>query len=168
MAHPKKLNFEEILLENKTQIYRICKIYAKSPLEPKDLFQETVYELWKSFNSFQGKSDIKTWIYRITLNICIRSKEKSDRKNHLISSLDSIQITPADAPIDHEKQEKYDALLSCISKLEESNKQITILYLEKLPYKEIAKITGISENHVAVKMKRIRKILLECITKKLD
>ena len=44
---------------------------------------------------------------------------------------------------------------------------IIILYLEELPYKEIAAITGLSENHIAVKMKRIRKILLDCITPKL-
>ncbi len=39
--------------------------------------------------------------------------------------------------------------------------------LEDLPYKEIAEAIGISENHVAVKMKRIRTKLFHCITEKI-
>ncbi len=58
-------------------------------------------------------------------------------------------------------------LRECISTLNESDQSIIILYLEELPYKEIAVITGLSANHIAVKMKRIRKKLLDCITPKL-
>jgi len=48
--------------------------------------------------------------------------------------------------------------------LNNENKSIIILYLEELKYKKIAEITGLTENHIAVKMKRIKKILLDCIT----
>ena len=58
-------------------------------------------------------------------------------------------------------------MTSCISKLNNENKSIIILYLEELKYKEIAEITGLTENHIAVKMKRIKKVLLDCITNKI-
>lgn len=160
--------FEQILEENKAKIYRICRIYAVAPIEPQDLFQEVVFHLWKSLSTFKGKSSVGTWVYRIALNVCHRSKMKLERKNGKTVRLESIQFVPIDEPTDQNQQEKYQILRKCISALDESDQSIIILYLEELPYKEIAAITGLSANHIAVKMKRIRKKLLDCITPKLQ
>ncbi|MEH6746790.1 MAG: sigma factor-like helix-turn-helix DNA-binding protein [Maribacter arcticus] len=78
-----------------------------------------------------------------------------------------MQFIPVEIPIENNQQEKYNALTSCISKLNKENKSIIILYLEELKYTEISEITGLTENHIAVKMKRIKKILLDCITNKI-
>jgi len=162
-----KETFEQLLENNKAKIYRICKIYAVSLLEPQDLFQEVIFAIWKSLPTFKGNSSIDTWIYRITLNICLRSKQKSEKTYNKALQLESIQFIPLVIPIENNQQEKYIALSSCISKLNNENKSIIILYLEELKYKEIAEITGLTENHIAVKMKRIKKILLDCITNKI-
>ncbi|WP_167612431.1 sigma-70 family RNA polymerase sigma factor [Maribellus sediminis] len=167
MQNKSSVTFEQIIEFNKNRIYRICKIYSLHPLEPQDLFQDVVSEIWKSFSTFNGKSNINTWIYKITLNVCLRSKQKSVTENKKFVRLESIEFIPVEVPQDKSQQEKYKALASCISLLEENNKSIIILYLEGLPYKDIAVITGLTENHIAVKMKRIRKILLNCITNKL-
>ena len=167
MQKPITETFEQLLDNNKGKIYRICKIYAVSPLEPQDLFQEVIYAIWKSIPTFKGNSSIDTWIYRITLNVCLRSKQKSDKKYYKTVQLDSIQFVPVEITNENNQQEKYNALTSCISKLNKENKSIIILYLEELKYKEIAEITGLTENHIAVKMKRIKKILLDCITNKI-
>lgn len=167
MQKPITETFEQLLDNNKGKIYRICKIYAVSPLEPQDLFQEVIYAIWKSIPTFNGNSSIDTWIYRITLNVCLRSKQKSDKKYFKTVQLDSIQFVPVEITNENNQQEKYNALTSCISKLNKENKSIIILYLEELKYKEIAEITGLTENHIAVKMKRIKKILLDCITNKI-
>ena len=159
--------FEQIIEENKGKIYRICKIYSVSPLEPQDLFQEVLYAIWKSISTFNGNSNISTWIYRITLNVCLRSKQKLEKKNFKTVRLASIQFVPVEISHDTTQQEKHNALISCISSLNENDKSIIILYLEELKYKEIAEITGMTENHIAVKMKRIKKALLNCITNKL-
>ena len=159
--------FEQIIEENKGKIYRICKIYSVSPLEPQDLFQEVLYAIWKSISTFNGNSNISTWIYRITFNVCLRSKQKLEKMNFKTVRLESIQFVPVEISLDTTQQEKHNALISCISSLNENDKSIIILYLEELKYKEIAEITGMTENHIAVKMKRIKKTLLNCITNKL-
>ncbi len=159
--------FEQLLENNKEKIYRICKIYAVTPLEPQDLFQEVIFAIWKSISSFKGNSSIDTWIYRITLNVCLRSKQKFEKKNFKTVRLESVQFVPVDMPLDRTQQAKQKALTSCISSLNETDKSIIILYLEELRYKEIAEITGMTENYIAVKMKRIKKTLLNCITDKL-
>ena len=160
--------FEHLLEENKAKIYRICRIYAVAPIEPQDLFQEVVFHLWKSLPTFKGKSTIGTWVYKIALNVCHRSKMKLEQKNGKTIRLESIQFVPIESPTDEGQPEKYQMLRECISALDESDQSIIILYLEELPYKEIAAITGLSANHIAVKMKRIRKRLLDCITPKLQ
>ena len=168
MQHNLKRNFEQILEDNKHKIYRICKIYAVSPIEPQDLFQEVVFQIWKSYATFKGTSSVSTWIYKISLNVCLRSKMKLEKKNDKTVRLESIQfLAPKNIP-DESEQEKYQFLRDCISTLNESDTSIIILYLEDLSYKEIASITGLTDNHIAVKMKRIRKRLFDCITPKLN
>ena len=164
---PMTKKFEQLLENNKEKIYRICKIYAVSPLEPQDLFQEVIFAIWKSLSTFKGNSSINTWIYRITLNVCLRSKQKSEKTYNKTLQLEAIQFIPLEIPVENNQHEKFNALTSCISKLNNENKSIIILYLDELKYKEMSEITGLTENHIAVKMKRIKKILLNCITNKI-
>ncbi|NER13493.1 sigma-70 family RNA polymerase sigma factor [Leptobacterium flavescens] len=159
--------FEQIIEANKGSIYRICRIYAVNPIEPEDLFQEVVYQIWKSYTSFKGNSSISTWIYKIALNVCIRSKGRLSKKNDKTLRLDSIQFASEEKAVSTVEDIKYTALQSCISILKPLDKSIVILSLEDQPYKKIAAITGLSENNVAVRMKRIRKKLLDCITAKI-
>ncbi len=159
--------FEEILEKNKQKIYRICRIYAVSPIEPQDLFQEVIYQVWKSLESFKNKSTIDTWVYKITINVCLRSKLRLDKSNSKTERLESIHIAPLEEGIDEAGQAKFQYLKECISTLNETDASLILLYLDDLPYKEIAVITGFSENYIAVKMKRIRVKLFECITTKI-
>lgn len=171
MDQQKEQYFTQILEENKGKIYRICKIYAVLPIEPQDLFQEVVFQIWKSLPDFKGNSNINTWIYKITLNVCYGSKKKLERGNCKTVQLESIEFKLSDPKSDLNfnsyQAERYAALRQCISLLKESHQSLIILSLEGLAYKEMSKILGLAENNIAVKMKRIRKVLLNCITPKL-
>lgn len=159
--------FEEILERNKHKIFRICNIYAVPPIETQDLFQEVVYQIWKSIDSFNSNSSIDTWVYRICINVCLRSKMKLDKSYSNTDRLESIHFTPIEKETDTFEQEKLKYLKECISSLNETDTSLIVLFLDDLSYKEIAAITGLSENHIAVKMKRIRRKLFECITPKI-
>jgi len=161
-------SFEKVLDDNRGSIYRICRIYAVAPAEPHDLFQEVVYQIWKSFSDFKGNASINTWVYRIALNVCLRSKLKLERNNTKTVRLESIQFTPVSEVQSEEEQLKYQFLKECMTTLNESDRSILVLFLEELPYKEIAEVTGLTENHIAVKMRRIRKRLFDCIAPKLQ
>lgn len=162
------MNFYKILEKNKLKIFRICRIYAVAPIEPQDLFQEVVFQIWKSLPNFKGKSSIDTWVYRIALNVCLRSKMKLVKNNQETARYDAIHFTPVTETMNSFEEDKFIYLKECIETLNESDTSIIVLYLDELSYKEIAGITGFSENHIAVKMKRIRKKLFECITPKIN
>lgn len=162
-----KSTFERVLEDNKDKIYRICRIYAVSPIEPEDLFQEVIIQIWLAYSSFENRSNMNTWVYRIALNVCMRYKNKVENRNGKAIRLESIKFElPASMP-DNNQEEQFKALNSCLHELNELDQSIVILSLDELPYKEIANIIGLTENHIAVKMKRIRKVLLGCITSKL-
>ena len=167
MQNKVRPNFEQVLENNKDKIYRICRIYAIAPIEPEDLFQEVTIHIWKAFSSFESRSGMNTWVYRIALNVCMRYKNKLENRSGKMMRLESIQFEPPASIPDMIQEERYKALYSCIHALNEVDQSIVILSLDELSYKEIGKITGLTENHIAVKMKRVRKALLSCITTKL-
>ena len=68
--HTKK-EFIQDIKENEGIIYKITRIYSNNTEDQKDLYQEIVYQLWKSYSSFKGNSKISTWMYSIALNTAI-------------------------------------------------------------------------------------------------
>ncbi|HRJ29513.1 MAG TPA: sigma-70 family RNA polymerase sigma factor [Cyclobacteriaceae bacterium] len=156
--------FLELLGDNKAQISRICSVYSRDEDEKKDLFQGVAFNLWKSLPSFKGNSALSTWVYRVTLNTCMQARFKVNRHESAHVKLKSIHfelIMQSDD--DAAKQERIALLYTCIRKLNDADKNLVMLFLEDLPYKEIAFITGATENHVAVRLKRVREKLFNCL-----
>lgn len=151
--------FNEILTQNKDTLYRICRSYADTSTDTEDIFQEVCVQIWKSLPGFEQRSSVRTWAYRICLNVCMRWKYKLGKEKQRRRRL-SENYPPADAA----GNEQINALYACIKKLNEADRGIMVLYLEDLSYKEIAGLIGITENHVAVKIKRIRAKLFNCLS----
>lgn len=156
--------FLSALEQNKRKLLRICSVYAKDDEDSKDLFQEVLIHIWQSMPRFNNSSSIGTWMFRITLNVCLRFRWNGLRKQNRFQNIDSITI--ANIKSEEPNSDQNDRLLTlrnCIKNLNESDKAVVALYLEELPYKEISTITGITENTIAVKVKRIKEKLLNCI-----
>src|SRR5258705_9840013 len=152
------------LEQNQLKLLRVCSVYAEDADDKKDLFQEALINIWQSMHSFEEKSSLSTWMFRITLNVCLRLQTKQAKKRDRFRKLDSITIESiSDEETNHEENEQLINLRRCIQKLNDADKAVTTLYLEELSYKEISDITGLTENNVAVKIKRIKMKLLNCI-----
>ena len=123
------------------------------------MFQEIVLQLWKSFPTFRGESKLSTWMYRIALNTTISGFRKKRITTTELSSI-SYQLQDIVTP---RQEEEMKALYAAIEKLTDVEKSIVLLYLEDKPYDEIADITGITANYVAVKMNRIKEKLRKLI-----
>jgi len=160
--------FLEALEQNQQKLLRICSVYSKDASGTKDLFQEVLFNIWKSMPNFNGEAAIGTWMYRITLNVCLRMRSKEIKLQKKTLRLSSITISNLKADsANHTQNEQLIALRNCIKKLNEADKAVITLYLEELPYKEISSVLGLNENTVAVKVKRIKKKLLHCLNQKL-
>lgn len=160
-----KLLFIKIIEDNRQKILRICLAYTRNKEDQKDLYQEVVLNIWKSLPSFRQEAMIDTWVYRVSLNVCMRFSMKSKKGNNINIAIEGINILDEsrDLQMNIENNEKMKQLYECIAKLNDAEKSLVLLFLEDLSYKAISGITGITENHVAVKVSRIKKKLLNCI-----
>ena len=94
MQNKVRPNFEQVLENNKDKIYRICRIYAIAPIEPEDLFQEVTIYIWKAFSSFESRSGMNTWVYRIALNVCMRYNNKLENHSRKMMRWNQFNLTP--------------------------------------------------------------------------
>jgi len=160
MSENLEKQFLKILEAHQQRINAICSVYAANKADQEDLVQEVVLNIWKSLPNFRAESAIETWVYRIILNVCLKKSYKQKKAQRTLS-LDSIAFEPSTQQ--SELKPELEALKGCITKLDFADRSIIILYLEELSYKEIGELIGISENYVAVKLKRIKKKLTTCL-----
>lgn len=144
--------------------HKVCRLYFADSADREDVLQEMMYQLYKSYKSFDGRSKFSTWMYRVCLNTALIYRRKNRKRNE--ESLDPRHHQIADQPSDN-KDEAISYLVDAIGTLSPLNKAIILLYLENLTYEEIANITGLTKSNVSVRLVRIKKELESELRKKI-
>jgi len=146
--------YKTSILPHKGIIIKICRAYTNSQEDFEDYYQEACLQIWKSRTSFQEKSKWSTWIYRITLNVCLSLLKKNKKRNH------PIEVSNENSNNNKAfENENLNLLYNAIKKLPELDRAIILLHLDENPHKEIAKIIGTSSNNIAVRINRTKKQL---------
>ena len=128
-------------------------MFSLDSVEVNDLYPEILMNLWRGFGSFEGKSDIRTWIYRVALNTCISIDRKKKLKPvRLNMDIDLYEDTDTDT-------RQVRMLYNRISRLGPFDRAIILLWLDNIPYEEIGEIVGISAKYVSVRLLRIKEEL---------
>ena len=143
-----------MIKEHKSTIYTVCFMFSKDSDEVNDLFQEVLINLWQGFASFEGKSKIGTWIWRVSFNTCISQERKKKRTATIPLTMGIDLFNDKD---DDTKQVKM--LYDRIHRLKPFDRAIILLWLEGMPYDEIAAIVGITAKNVSVRLYRIKEEL---------
>lgn len=145
-------DFIELVQQNERLIYKVCSMYISDEFPMSDLYQEVVFNLWKSFPKFRHECTVSTWMYRIALNTCISGMRKKLRRPQHISILDLDEYLIAPDSMEENIKEMY----KLIYKLQTLERAIILLYLEEKTYQEIADITGLTLSNIAVRINRIK------------
>lgn len=145
--------FTRLLQEHKSTIYTVCYMFSDNKEEVEDLFQEVCIRIWNGWSSFREESNPRSWIWRIAMNTCLNWQKKSQREH-----------TSLDMDIDLFSEKKEDLtqvrmLYERIHRLGLFDRAIVLLWLENMPYEEIARITGITVKNVSVRLVRIKEQL---------
>jgi RNA polymerase sigma factor (sigma-70 family) len=148
--------FVEQLNHNIGIAYKVCRLYFAHEDEREDVLQEMMYQLWKSYKSFDGRSKFSTWMYRVCLNTVLTYQRKRQPKKEEPLAATHHQIAEEISP---DKDETVRLLFEAIRKLSPLNKAIILLYLENVSYEEIASVMGLTRSNVSVKLVRIKKEL---------
>ena len=145
--------FTQMVKENKDTIYTVCFMFSKDSDEVSDLFQEVLINLWKGYESFQNRSGIDTWIWKVSFNTCI-SYERKKKRTSLSLNMDINLFEDKD-----EDSRQIRQLYDRIHRLKPFDRAIVLLWLENMSYEEIGSIVGISVKNVSVRLYRIKEEL---------
>ena len=148
------MEFAQIVKEQKSTIYTVCYMFSKDEEEVNDLFQEILINLWNGYESFEGRSNLRTWVYRVSLNTCISQDRKKKKKATIPLPMDTSLCADQD-----EATRQVDMLRQRINKLGPFDRAIILLWLENMSYEEIGQIVGISTKNVSVRLYRIKEQL---------
>lgn len=137
-------------------IIKICRAYTNTQEDFEDYYQEVCLQIWRSRENFRQQSEWSTWIYKLSLNVCLTLLKKK-KNNHQDFASDYLPTEAAanGAFADESINRLYDA----IRQLSEVDRGVILLYLEEKPYQEIAEIIGTNPNNIGVRIKRIKERL---------
>ncbi len=155
--------FVALVREHQNIVHKICHLYGQGPEDREDLFQEILLQAWRGVAAFRGDSKFTTWLYQVGLNTAISRLRKAGRRPRE-TALENVPVHYAETP-DIGSDAEVNALYRAIGELSEVDKAIVLLYLEDYDYKTIGEVVGITPNHVAVKMMRVKAKLKELAQK---
>ena len=147
--------FEKIYLKYWEKVYRLCMGFINDDAAARDLTQESFILIWQNLSKLREEADLGTWIFRIASNHCLRQVEKGKRMEKVELPF---QITE---DIEPDKNKELELLQFFISELPETDRIVISLELEEVKQSEIAKIVGLSEGNIRVRIHRIKERLTQ-------
>jgi len=138
---------------NEAIIHKVVGLYCDDPYEKEDLYQEVLLQSWKSFPNFRGEAKFSTWLYRVALNT-VFSFNKKKKRTKPTEDLQNIKI------VEKSPDEEYETLYKIIKSLNPIDRMIMTLHLDGYKNKEIAEITGMNNNHLNVKIHRLKENII--------
>lgn len=159
----KEKEFLERIEAHKGIIYKIAKMYMDNISDQEDLFQEIIYQVWKSYASFNGQSLFSSWMYRVALNTAIVFLKKDKKK--IRTSNEMPEHLAVEEDFLREKELQLEHFYKALQQLEKIEKALVFYYLEDYSHKEIGENLGISEVNARVKLNRAKVKIKELIKK---
>ncbi len=153
----KKNRFIKVIKANEGLIFKVATLYTNSLQDKEDRYQEIIFQLWKSFDTFNDQSKLSTWMYRVAMNTAIYNLQRAKRQINTVS-IDTEAERFADVA-DNSEEKRIRLLYESIQTLNLLERGIILLYLEGKSHQEIAEIIGITTSNVGTKISRIKEKL---------
>lgn len=147
--------FQQLYQQYFAIVYRICKGYFKGDAElAGDMVQEVFIKVWERHDFFKNECQVSTWIYRITVNVCLTEIRRRKNYTNRINQLDPVSENQTER-----MEEEIGILNRCIARLNEADRILALLILEDLSQQDIAQILGLSEVNARVRIHRLKEKL---------
>lgn len=164
--------FEELVRRHEKRVYAVALRSSGSPEDAEDITQEVFLRAWRSIEEFRGDSGFSTWLFRITMNLCVdhaRHKHAQPQTQPLVmGEEESERPLPDTAPTPEEHLDNSELgreLAAALDEVSEEHRRIVLLRdVSGMSYTEIAEVLEISEGTVKSRLSRariaLRKVLL--------
>lgn len=157
--------YRELIDRHKDYIYTLIYRMIEHRETAEDLTQEVFIKLYRSLDRFRGESQLKTWIYRLTVNMVTDYLRSRCRRPHE-AVLDKVKSWFGDRKQEPEtralQKEEQQTVLTLLAELPEKYRLIMYLYhYKQLTYQEISETTGLPLKTIETRLYRGKALLKE-------
>jgi len=141
---------------------RLAWAYEADPDRRRDLLQEIHLALWRSFENFDARCSLRTWIYRVAHNTATSHVIRKRRNAPVFLTLEEVEAQegPQNVEESADRQKALARLLALVQRLELVDRQLILAYLEGLDAESMSEITGLSTANVWTRIHRIKNVLV--------
>lgn len=158
--------FAQLARRHQTALYNFALRQVRAPQAAEDIVQETFVRVVHNAVEFKHEARFTTWLYTIARNLCIDHLRKGALRRH--PSLDESRGEEGDGPTLGEQTadprasvereatgtELKERIARAVDALPDEQREVFLMReLANLPFKEIAEVTGVSENTVKSRMR---------------
>ena len=158
--------YQQSILPYAAVIMKICRAYTNTHEDFEDYYQEVCLQIWKSRDNFQGHSNWSTWVYRLSLNVCLTLLKKNKNGHAQFSS--DYKPTGFYEDSNAFSDEPINQLYDGIRQLSEIDRAVILLYLEEKSHQEIADIIDTNASNIGTRVKRIKERLKKILDGKVN
>jgi RNA polymerase sigma-70 factor (ECF subfamily) len=139
---------------------RLARAYEADPEKRRDLSQDIHFQLWRSFQRYDARCSLRTWVYRIAHHVATSHVIRERRIFSSLVTLEALETFPdKEGPEAANRRVNLDRLSALVQRLKPLDRQIVVCYLEDMDAASIGEITGLSPGNVAIRIHRIKKVL---------
>lgn len=148
-------DFEAVLQAHLPLMDRIIRVHERNASVRLDIRQEAALALWRALPGFRGDASMKTFVARVTHNVCIDHVRREQRRRLPPNAAEELAL----APETQNDDPRLERLLNAMPLLSEGHRHVISLYLEDFSHRDMADALGISEGAVAVRVNRAKEAL---------
>ena len=156
--------FESIYKEYSGFVYNVAYRVVNNIDEAQEITQEVFLTVYRKLKSFKFKSSLKTWVYRIAVNMAIDySRKRSREQDHTVLYEDNNKLNKTiDSVSENIEREQQEKIISTLLDSLSPDQRVCIILrsIEGLGYQEIAESLNININTVRSRLKRAREKLI--------
>jgi RNA polymerase sigma-70 factor (ECF subfamily) len=148
--------YEEAAERYGSALERLARAYEADAEARRDLLQDIHLQLWRSFEKFDERCSLRTWVYRVAHNVATGHVVRQRKLRERLVSIEEFENLPGEVA---GRAEDLDCLFQLIQRLKPLDRQIIVCYLEGMDAAATGEITGLSPANVAMKIHRTKNVL---------
>lgn len=161
--------FVQLFTKHQRRLYLFCLAQVPSPVDAEEILQNANIVIWRKFGEFQPGTNFFAWACRIARYEVLKFRERQGREKLRFSDEFVRQIADEAETSAELMEDRRSALAECMKKLTRKDRDlIQRRYAPGVSGKSLAESLGRPVNAVYQSLGRIRRVLLECITRRLE
>lgn len=158
----KEIMINEIMNKYGQEILQLVYSYVNNKALAEDLTQDIFVKCYRALHTYNKKSTIKTWLWRIAINHCKDYLKSWYNRNVYIGENDWLNRSTQNTSVEQtiiQKEEDSQLALTVMKLPIKYREVIYLFYYEELSIKEVAEVTQVKLNTVKTRLKRAKELL---------